>query len=610
MAIPTVPGSEIDVATPNRAAHLDAGALTAPARATLSAIDSRFRGGQQTAGAIEGVGAELGGLADDMLKVHRANVAADSDFRMRAAQQSFLESIRNDQNEHDWTDRAAAVADQTRQDIFASHNVPPGMRPELENSIKSWGQALQIKTQTLAQVQSINRAELSIRKSYDEAGRDGDAIGMANAVALGRSSKLDPVAMDEMEQNIPRALATTAIENGLANNPKGTLDLLKSGASLPIVDQHGDPIVPSKVYSPQELERKIIQAHTETSKWQTDNLLRLESTSADGDGIVPEEVIRGAMNKGEINALAGENKIRRQKQQINAADIQQNQKEFGAMEAAIHDPLAWEDPEANRTQLLKDAEDIHDPISKQRAINDTNRLYAAALVKRDKTTADVLKADIRNLESWGVDLESAMAGFVARAQNIGNAADRKEVINYADRQKASILKKGKTVEQPVEKEIYAQMKADRANALLLPLTSERPADPQFPGQLTAERIAGGMKALTDPKGPDNPNYLTDDMIKQKFGAKMTRERLIAAERSLAASNEQKMALFFKGKPDATYDEANAYRKELEKPYVMDRVKQALSPGAPPSARTERPATAAFYSKSTGKWYDKDKKEIP
>jgi hypothetical protein len=548
MSIPTVPGSEIDVATPNRAAKLDAGAITAPARARLSAAGSRYRGEQQMAGAVEGASAVLAGLSEDMLKVRRANIAADADFRMRAAQQSFIESIRGDQNENDWADRAQTVAEQTRQDIFASHDVPPGMRPELENSIKGWGQALQIKTQTMAQVQTINRAELSIRKSYDEAGRDGDAVGMANAVALGRSSKLDPVAMDEMEQNIPRALATTAIENGLRANPQGTHDLLVSGASLPIADQKGNAIVPSKVFAPKELQSLINTARVQSAAWQRTNGENLLQTAADPiTGLVPDNEIKAKMASKEISEAFGRSLIAAQERKVKA--------ETAASEAENKRQLAeFDRAERDRFNVLQSA--IHDPIA------------------------------------WGANPEEYAKALVEDAADISTPALRQRAINDANRQLAAVKKNGQIAEKPVEAQIMELMRKDvQTQGAMVPLSVSDVAavgakthffsadEPARSAQTRYEQVPGGIEAIRKMKPED---------FAAAYGEKATKDQVIEAINVHAARLEAQMRDWFKSPEGekATFEQANAHRQELERPYVMDAVRATLSRKAPAVVRNK------------------------
>jgi hypothetical protein len=266
--IPTVPGSEQDIHTPERNVQLNAGALAGP----------RLRGAEAVAGAIEGVGDVAAGFQADMAKVRFARISADADLKMRAAQQAFIESTKGDSDEQQWQERAKSMADKVRTDIFSQNGgIPPGLRPQLNIALDSWGQGLQIQAKTMSNLQSINRAQGTLYADYQEAGRDGHADHMAAIVKLGRSSKLDPVMMDEWERNIPKIVASSAIEQGMATNPAGMTDVLeasmKYGAPLPdnVLDQNGNLISPKKVFSPQAMERLISEGRRQTNTWQAGN---------------------------------------------------------------------------------------------------------------------------------------------------------------------------------------------------------------------------------------------------------------------------------------------------------------------------------------------------
>lgn len=541
MSIPTVPGSEINFSTPQKGAKLDAGALAAPARARLEGSDSRYRSSQQTGAAIETAGSALGSLGEDMLKVRRANVAADSDFRMRAAQQSFLESIRNDQNEHDWTERAATVAQQTRDDIFASHNVPPGMRAELDNSIKGWGQALQIKTQTMAAVQSINRAEVSVRKSYDEAGRDGDAVGMANAVQLGRSSKLDPVTMDEMEKNIPHALAMTAIENGLRANPQGTHDLLASGEALPIHDQTGKEIVPSKVFAPKELQSLVVASRVQAAAWQRANGEELLQTAADPiTGMVPENTIKGKMAKKEISEAFGRSLLASQERKLKA---------------------------------------------EQSATEKENRDSLVAFDREDRDRSNLVQAQISNPAQWSASPDEYAARLTEAAAEISNPARRERAIADINRQLAAVKKTGETAERPIERSMYELMSRDLAEqSAMVPIgVADVAAENHFFKANTAAStlytpISGGLAELKK----------KDDLeIESLFGKGTKKEDVVRAAEVHAARLKDQMRRWFQTPEGskATFEQADAHRRELERPYVMEAVKATLSKRVPVQVTT-------------------------
>lgn len=575
MSVPTVPGSEISVETPASTVKLDAGALSAGGRGKMA-----------IAGAVAGLGEEFQQLSADLVKVRDARVAADADLRMRAAQHSFVQSTQGDEDESQWSERAAKTYETVREDIYANHKVSPSMRPQLDDQLKGWGQTLQIKAATMAAVQSVNRATVAVQKSFEEAGRDGDALGMANAVQLGRASKLDPVDMDRMEQSIPQTLARTAIEQGLAANPKGTYDLLMSGASLPVADQQGKPIVPQKVFSPKELESIQVRARTETNKWQTDNLVRMQSEDADPlTGFIPDDRIKAKIGTGEINAKAGNNLIASQARTVRAAATQQNREEFGLIETAIHDPTAWgEDPERYAQSLTDDAKKIADPVLRGRAINDANRQLAAVNVKRDNDRAALIKSDIMNRDAWGVDPDSHLSDLTAQVMNIGDPALRQKLINDAKTQLAAVKKTGELEEKPVERLIMGQMAEDRnQNDLTVPLTTEIKKGsrniPDFwnraPDEVTHARIEGGLSTLR------NPEKLTDADIVAKFGDGATREGILRAEQLHFAQMQQKMRAWFKdpANANATYDDANKYRLQLERPFVFQAVGGALTPAA-------------------------------
>lgn len=176
-----------------------------------------------------------------------------------------------------------------------------------------------------------------------------------------------------------------------------------------------------------------------------------------------------------------------------------------------------------------------------------------------------------NPQKTAADLKAVGLGFK-------NPALRVRLNDKVDRLMEAAKRQGVKDEKPVHAEIFAQLKKDREDeALLVPLTTEeKPASGHLfwykQGTPAFQHIEGGIKSLNDPK---HPSYLSDDDIKEKFGAGMTREKLIAAERSQAATINQKMEAFFKGKPDATYQEADEYRKQVERPYVLTATKQSI-----------------------------------
>lgn len=552
--IPTVPGSEIDVNTVGPGAKLDPGAMTAPARAAMDAVGTRYRSQKAIAGGLEDLGGAFEGLAGDMMKVRRAKVAADADVSMRAAQQSFLESIRGDQNEADWGNRAREVYETTRDKVLSSGQIPPNMRGELDSSLKSWGQSLQIHAQTMAAVQTVNRAEVSIKKSYEEAGRDGDAQGMLNAVRLGRSSKLDPVAMDEMEANIPKNLALTAIEQGLRNNPQGTHDLLVAGEALPIADAKGQPIIPSKVFAQKEYQALVNAARTQAAAWQRSNFEGMLQESTDSiTGFVPESVIRDKIASKEISAKAGQALIDAQDRKLKAQTAEESREAlrvdrdaYNVLESKVHDPLAWGDkPDEYANELIADAAGISNPALRHRAINDANKQLLA------------------------------------------------------------VKKKGQLDVKPIESQVMALMRADmELNGAMLPVqpveVAGEPARKGFLGIGRKDPSLASTKYLAVAGGLSAVRKMDDAAIKDAFGLDATKDQVIQEIQVHHARLENQMREWFKTEEGqkATFEQANAHRMEIERPYVMDAVKATLAKRAPVQITSKKefddlPAGAPF-----------------
>lgn len=536
--IPTVPGSEIDVNTPASSVKLDAGALSAGNRGTLA-----------IAGSVDGLGEQFQKLGQDLTKVRDTRIAADADFKMRAAQHAFVTSTQGDENEQQWSERAAKTFETVREDLYASHKIPPSMRPQLDDQLKCWGQTLQIKAATMAAVQSVNRATVAVQKSYEEAGRDGDAMGMANAVALGRSSKLDPVEMDRMEIAIPRTLALTAIENGLRANPQGTHELLASGEALPVVDQHGNPIVPSKVFPQKELQSLVTASRVHAATWQKTNFEGMLQDAADPiTGMVPDSVIKAKIDSGEINVRAG--------------------------------------------NALKDAQD-RKLRAENTATETENRRALAEFDREDRDRFNVLQSAIHDPAQWGASPDEYAAQLTAQAGEISNKARRAQAIGDVNRQLNAVKKTGQLAQRPLETQIMALMREDReSQGAMVPLAvADVTADagssgflgmgkrPATGARTTYQSVAGGIAAI---------RKMDDTEIKGTFGESATKDSVIDSINVHAARLENEMREWFKSPEGvkATFEQANAHRQMLERPFVMDAVRATLSKKPPEEVTTK------------------------
>lgn len=532
--IPTVPGSEIDVATPSQAVRMDAGAFTGP----------QLRGAAAMAGAAESIGSFAQDVQEDIMKARNASIAADVDLKMRTARQTFIESLRNDPNEQEWTARAKETADQVRADVIDTHGrIPPMMRGQVDSAFKAWQSSLLIETGTLANVQTVNKAWGKTKEDYTEKLRDGDAEGAMASLRLARDTKIaPPEELDQLERDIPKTIALNFIENGLQNNPKGTTELLKSGGSLPALDQNGKAIVPAKVLTPRQMEQLINSGRVRTAAWQKGNFEAMLADSSDPvTGYVPEEVIKQKMAAGEIDQIAGRNKMAAQDRRMKA-------------EAA-----------AAATQLKKD---------------DTNKL-------------NLIRAGARDTTSWGTQPELRAHELIADAADISDPLLQKQAVNSVNEHLAAVKKTGEALERPVEQQIYKLMNEDKeTNGAMLPVGVEDvetvPARGGVLGfgkraaAVAATRyvpVAGGLSAV---------KKMTDDEIKVTYGPDATKDSVISEINVHAARVQEEMRAWFKTPQGqkATFDEANAHRQEVESPYVMDAVRGTLAKKAPTPVATQ------------------------
>ncbi len=165
---------------------------------------------------------------------------------------------------------------------------------------------------------------------------------------------------------------------------------------------------------------------------------------------------------------------------------------------------------------------------------------------------------------------------------------RRYLYEHVDAKVKAATKGAGAEERPVEQQIFSQMREDRmSNGYTLPVSVvNTPGSIQFwnsikSGSVVRDEgtskqvpIADSLSALRD------PNKVSDEQIKDAFGKDMTREKLIRAEQLHAAQISEKMHDWFKDPANAkaTYEQANDYRLELEKPFVMGQVTAALTQG--------------------------------
>lgn len=585
MAILTVPGSEVQIATPSPAVKLDAGALTAPALAAGAAAGTRYRGAREVAAGVQSVGDAFGAIGEHLEKVDRARVAAEASFRMRAAHQSFVESLKGDPDENEWGARAKDTFERVRGEILDSGGIPNGMRSEMDSAVKNWGQTLQIEAGTLAAVQKVNRAEIAVRKDYDDALRSGDGYGAAKAVALGRASRLDPAQMDRLEDGIGRGLAETAIENGLRTNPVKTLELLQSGAALPIVDHKGEEIVPTKVFTARELESRIVSARRDASSWQSANYQDLLTKADPITGLIDEGAINQAVADKDVSPRAGKALIDSQNRQVAA----ERRAQFNLLKSEIHDPALWADEPGQTFEELKaKAEAIPDATLRGQALNDLQRTYRGVRKVGDADASKLILARAHDPTGWESAPDEYAATLVESTADIGNPTLRRQTISEINQQLASWKKRAQLAVGPVESDVLAQLRDDmNLQTAMVPLqivdvgakTGFLGFGAKTPARTEFKAVAGGLKAIHE---------MGDKDVEATFGKGATKESVVQAVQIHRAELEHQLREWFKTPEGqkATIAQAEARRQEIERPWVLESARASLSSHAPASISTE------------------------
>lgn len=141
--------------------------------------------------------------------------------------------------------------------------------------------------------------------------------------------------------------------------------------------------------------------------------------------------------------------------------------------------------------------------------------------------------------------------------------------------------KAEKEERPVERQIFDQMREDRTQYGFTVPAAIQKTDPNWwqrnvlGRKATESKVSpqGGLDALRD------PTKFTDDQLKALYGPTVTREQVIRAEQAHYAEIQGKMREWFADPANkkATYDQANEYRIQLEKPFVLGAVSQTLKP---------------------------------
>ena len=300
---------------------------------------------------------------------------------------------------------------------------------------------------------------------------------------------------------------------------------------------------------PQKLGMKIREAHAATARWQSDNLNRvLEDAAASPEGAGNPDEVRAMAERGEITARAATNTIKGWEKK----GVEKAQSDFNVrmLEVQVHDFTADKNPDETA-----------------REIKDSAAALPPALQRR--------------------------------------------VFQSIDNRVKSAKKAGEAAEKPIEREIFSRLRQDFEQGFDLPGTEQPLASGEVvPG--TEHKIPWvGFKFGGTPKTETVP---ADKLARQGWMHNAPKELRDAAIQHYADAMADMRDWFEshakeeRTNPTKFEADAETHRQKLMEPYIQGAVQHSLdNPNPTPRAR---PPNGVYFSKSTGKWADKDKNEIP
>ena len=204
------------------------------------------------------------------------------------------------------------------------------------------------------------------------------------------------------------------------------------------------------------------------------------------------------------------------------------------------------------------------------------RTYIAGKNKSAATeTYNLLNGDVIQWDSVSDQDPAATAASLREDASTLPTVYRNHILRAIDSKVNAAKSKDAKAERPVHTFIMGQMRKDFEEGFMLP-GQEGPSVAKegtgiFGTSFFAEKMPGPVE-FADP------------------GMRTSWQRLAPeAERDAAtqryAQNLAKMDDWLKEHPKATYQEADAFRKELVKPYLMEQVGKAINPPSPSSAKS-------------------------
>lgn len=493
------------------------------------------------------IGEGVGGLALDVSQKIQANRNArttfDADIAMRTTKQDFTDQLHKMPDEGTWLPAWKEQTTALREKILSGPNVGPEMKSQLSMKLDNWDAATSSEIRTAALLKGVKETHDSAVAASTLAYQQGDIAGGDNILKAATShyGMYPEEANTRMMKGKEVAFQSMAA-NAINSDPIKAPSVLESTLK--------DKIPPLK-YRP--LYREALEAQSRQQSLNAKDLAEQISVTHVAD---PEDLRKQVEN-----------------QQITQPQM---------------DRLLFSVKKYGEEQKRED-------------LKQENNEFQVALMRVD----DHDWINDRQPEQTAKDMKTDGLGWTQPAL-------QRRLDEHIQAKMRAAKTQGQNNVRPVQQQIFDQMREDRENnGLTVPSTTEetpgtskgglgvfgsyKPFDVNTPASTKMVPVVGGLAEL---------RKMSADDIEEKFGKGVTKEQVIQAEQAHYANIQGKMRAWFQDpeNKNATYEQANAYRIELEKPYVLGAVAHSLTP----TKQTEVPVGKRV--RQNGVTYEFDGKE--
>jgi hypothetical protein len=297
---------------------------------------------------------------------------------------------------------------------------------------------------------------------------------------------------------------------------------------------------------------------------------RQTAIEAQANNIIGDDPIhapeRIAPLEGQVNAFKWRGMLRL----ANEAKSQQQTRNFNEWSEKLDQSLTHEvDPELLRADVTAGNIKQSHMNSLMTRMKTTADGATQAQAKQEKSEFDTALYETEK-HDWTGDTNPEKTKSEMKANGLAwtSPALRMRLDQFVDSQASQGKRLGEQQMKPVQKAIFDQMEESRTHSgMTVPLTDET-----SDGFRIHNLVPGGLEGLR--KLRDNPAE-----IKRMFGPNATYDKVAQAEQAYHAGIVAKMRDWFAdpANKNATYEDANKYRIELEKPKTMEAMQRFLKP---------------------------------